>query len=434
MDNFSIDHKSDEILDERTRSYFEEVKSSFTIGNYRSAVVMLWSVVVCDLVFKLQRLAELHNDLTAQQILKEIDQEQEKNPNSPSWEWNLVLKVKAQTGLLDAVDQQGLENLQRQRHLAAHPIIKEGAELHRPNKDEVRALMRMALQSVLTKPALVSKRILDRLLDDVSVMQSSFAYDEELSKFLESKYFSQFSAGVAESVFKIIWKFVFRTEDGLCDTNRAINFRVLRLIARKEPGLVPGWIASSAEYYSNVSTKNEIVALLIEFLSENDGIYQHLAEHAQLTVRHGLAQNPSSKMLAAFLYENDPAYIAAVEEHVRSQVGHTIDAAVWAAFRAQKNTDLWRTTARHVANLYYSRSGGFDTADRRFSHSIAPDLKNYELADLRDLMELAGVNNQCYFRGRAKVDHADVKNRILALDAGFNLTGHPYAQFMSEVA
>ncbi|WP_322058493.1 hypothetical protein [Paraburkholderia sp. J63] len=434
MDNFSIDHKSDEILDERTRSYFEEVKSSFTIGNYRSAVVMLWSVVVCDLVFKLQRLAELHNDLTAQQILREIDQEQEKNPNSPSWEWSLVLKVKAQTGLLDAVDQQGLENLQRQRHLAAHPIIKEGAELHRPNKDEVRALMRMALQSVLTKPALVSKRILDRLLEDVAGMQSFFAYDDELNKFLESKYFSQFSAGVAESVFKILWKFVFRTEDGPCDVNRAINFRVLRLIARKEPALVAGWVASATEYYSNVSTRIGIVALLIQFLSENDGIYQHLAEHAQLTVRHGLAQNPSSNMLAAFVYENDQAYIAAVEEHVRTQVGHTIDSAVWAAFRAQKNTDAWRSTARHIANLYYSRSGGFDTADRRFSHAIAPDLPNYGLADLRDLMELAAANNQCYYRGRARVDHAEVKNRVLALDAGFDLTHRPYEQFMSEVA
>ncbi|MBU9663498.1 hypothetical protein KTF22_16605 [Burkholderia multivorans] len=155
LDDFSIDHHSDLIRDDRTRSYFEEVKSSYTIGNYRSAVVMLWSVVVCDLVFKLQRLAEIHEDPIAQKILKDIDGEQDKNPNSPSWEWSLVMKVKNQTGLLDAVDQQGLENLQRQRHLAAHPIIKEGAELHRPNKDDVRALMRMALQSVLTKPALV---------------------------------------------------------------------------------------------------------------------------------------------------------------------------------------------------------------------------------------------------------------------------------------
>ena len=113
LDDFSIDHNSDLIQDGRTRSYFEEVKSSFTIGNYRSAVVMLWSVVVCDLVFKLQRLSEIHGDTVAQQILKDIDEEQEKNPSSPSWEWNLVIKVKTQTGLLDAVDQQGLENLQR---------------------------------------------------------------------------------------------------------------------------------------------------------------------------------------------------------------------------------------------------------------------------------------------------------------------------------
>lgn len=68
---FSIDHNSDLIKDDRTRSYFEEVKSSFTIvGNYRSAVVMLWSVVVCDLVFKLQRLAEIHGDTISSQWAK----------------------------------------------------------------------------------------------------------------------------------------------------------------------------------------------------------------------------------------------------------------------------------------------------------------------------------------------------------------------------
>ena len=414
LDDFSIDHNSDLIKDDRTRSYSEEVKSSFTIGNYCSAVVMLWSVVVCDLVFKLQRLAEIHGDTVAQQILKDINEEQDKNPSSPSWEWNLVVKVKAQTGLLDAVDQQGLENLQRQRHLAAHPIIKEGAELHRPNKDDVRALMRMALQSVLTKPALVSKRVLDRLLLDVAGMQSFFTYDDELSKFLESKYFSQFSAGVAESIFKSLWKLVFRVEEGLCEQNREINFRVLRLVAAKEPQLSAKWVAQANDYYSNISSKNEIVKYLIRLLSFNKDMYPLLQDHAKLTIRHCVEQESSSTLLAAFLYSTVDEYLKAVEVYVKTLSGHAIDSTVWSAFRSQLDTENWRSQTRRIANLYYAESGSFDTADRRFSHAIAPDLPNYTLADLRNMMEAAAENGQCYGRGRASSDHGAVKNRVLS--------------------
>lgn len=76
-------------------------------------------------------------------------------------------------------------------------------------------------------------------------MQSFFTYDDELSKFLESKYFSQFSPGVAESIFKSLWKLVFRVEDGLCEENQEINFRVLRLVVAKRPDLPAKWVAQA---------------------------------------------------------------------------------------------------------------------------------------------------------------------------------------------
>lgn len=430
LDDFSIDHNSDLIRDDRTRAYFEEVKSSFTIGNYRSAVVMLWSVVICDLVFKLQRLAEIHDDTVAKKILQEIDEEQDKNPSSPAWEWSLVLKVKAQSGLLDAVDLQGLDNLQRQRHLAAHPIIKEGAELHRPNKDDVRALIRMALQSVLTKPALVSKRVLDQLLSDVAGMQDFLTYDEELEKFLESKYFSRFSAGVAESIFKSLWKLVFRIEEGLCEKNREINFRVLCLVAAKEPQLPVKWVAQANDYYSNVSPKSEIIKYLIKFLSFSKGLYPLLQDHAKLTVRHCVEQESSSTLLAAFLYNTVEEYQKSVEIYVKSLSGNAIDYTVWAAFRAQLDTDGWRSQAQRIANLYYAESISYDIADRRFSNAIAPDLENYTLADLRNLMETSAANGQCISRGRASQDHSVVKARVLSLDSQFNFAQEPYAQFL----
>ena len=38
----------------KTKEYFQEVMSSYSIGNYRTATVMLYSVAICDLQIKLQ--------------------------------------------------------------------------------------------------------------------------------------------------------------------------------------------------------------------------------------------------------------------------------------------------------------------------------------------------------------------------------------------
>ena len=37
----------------KSREYFKEVVSSYAIGNFRSAIVMLYSVCMCDLIYKL---------------------------------------------------------------------------------------------------------------------------------------------------------------------------------------------------------------------------------------------------------------------------------------------------------------------------------------------------------------------------------------------
>src|SRR5947209_14202956 len=104
MADFSIDAAQERITDARTRRYFAEVYSSYANSNYRSAVVMLWSVVVCDLLFKLDFLKNTYGDAIAQAILNEIDALRQKNPKSPDWEWELVKKVKDRTHLLDVSD------------------------------------------------------------------------------------------------------------------------------------------------------------------------------------------------------------------------------------------------------------------------------------------------------------------------------------------
>ena len=66
---------AEKIYHQKTKEYFDEVISSYHNGNYRSAVVMLYTVVVCDLVFKLNDLKDIHNDQKAIKILQDLNVE-----------------------------------------------------------------------------------------------------------------------------------------------------------------------------------------------------------------------------------------------------------------------------------------------------------------------------------------------------------------------
>src|SRR5688572_11221210 len=110
--DFSIELAHERIIDARTRRYFEEVHRSYVAGGFRSAVVMLWSVVVCDLLFKLDQLSSAFGDATAKRILGEIESLRIKSPRSPDWEAALVEAVAKHTCLLDAAELSNLRNLQ----------------------------------------------------------------------------------------------------------------------------------------------------------------------------------------------------------------------------------------------------------------------------------------------------------------------------------
>jgi len=76
--DFSIESAAERIQNSKTKECFKEVVSSYTMENYRSAVVMLYSVVIADLIYKMQDLGDLYNDEKADNILTEIKTMQEK--------------------------------------------------------------------------------------------------------------------------------------------------------------------------------------------------------------------------------------------------------------------------------------------------------------------------------------------------------------------
>jgi hypothetical protein len=119
MTDFSLETTAERIYDVRIQRYFKEVLGSYFNGYYRSAVVMLWSVLVTDLLFKLDQLANAYGDTTATSILAEIQTLRNNNPKSPEWESELLEKTARRTDLLNSAELSFLRAIQEHRHLSA---------------------------------------------------------------------------------------------------------------------------------------------------------------------------------------------------------------------------------------------------------------------------------------------------------------------------
>src|SRR5205085_2519522 len=109
---------------------------------------------------------------------------QKQNPESPEWEWQLVEKVRKETLLLDTHDVVNLKGLQKHRHLSAHPILTGSATLYSPTKEVCRAHIRNAMEGILTKPPMMSRKVFDTLLEDLETNQLLLPDDTSLNLYL----------------------------------------------------------------------------------------------------------------------------------------------------------------------------------------------------------------------------------------------------------
>jgi len=422
LDEYSIEQRAAQIFDARTKEYFSEVLSCYAAGNYRSAVVMLWSVAVCDLLFKLQNLADLYRDDKAKTILAEIGKLQQDNERSPIWETKLVESVAEQTQLLDIAERENLLHLQRQRHLAAHPVVTANFQLHRPNHDTTRALIRNTLDGLLLKAPILAKQIVGELVEDLEQASGILIDDKKLKAYLESKYFSRFNPEVEKAVFKALWKFAFRVDDERCEKNRTINYSALRLLFARNPGQFRSLVETDKDYFSTIATAGAAVVCLIHFLSREPSLYALLADHAKTAVQHAAESDASARCLAWFTAGSLQEHATKLSDWIAGNEYPEIDRSTWSALEEISDSPEWSKSVIRLANKYYVTSRNYNTADQRFSEIIRPLLDHYDIDDCIDIIEGIQGNGQTWERGRAYTDHRDLRSRALELDPAFDPT------------
>ncbi len=432
MSEFSLENLSEKIHYGKTKDYFREVLSSYHNGNYRSAVVMLWSVAVCDIVYKLQNLIDLYSDSVAKTILDNITLLQERDPKSAAWEIELVDNTYKETNLLNSLEYENLRYLQKQRHLSAHPILNSDRELHTPNKETVRALIRNTLEDLLVKPPFYTQKIISELLEDIAESAPALNTRDKVKRYVESRYLSRLKPEVELSIYRTLWKLVFKLEDEDCIKNRLINFRTIEVIGNRQRDNILKKIIGDKDYYSNFSLRQQNLDFLLLYLANNPSIYYLLNEDAKIKIQHHAENTSIGRLCGWFLKDSLADYYKDVLSLIEGNTRFIFTDEQLKFLLKIRDTEEWQNQFCRICASYYCVSNSFNQANSRFQQAIFPSLESFDKDAIVFLIQRIEQNNQVYGYGGAIEIHNEIKKKLFQLNGeDFDLS--PYPHFKSNV-
>lgn len=309
MNDFLINE--DDIYSPKTKQYFNEVLSSYHNGNYRSAIVMLYSTVVSDLFLKLQDLRDTSEDKKASTILSQIESKRiAKSDNGtqfdPSWERDIVNKIAKETNLLDTDVKMEIDHLHDIRNLCAHPALNSAFELYCPSKETTVAYIKTIFEGVLVKPPYYISSVFDRLTEDLEEQKNILSNDQSaLQHYLDKRYFARMPSQMIINIFKKLWKFVFmKDDDERCIENREINAKCISAIISLKKELVIKELSQDETYY-DFSLDNDKCILLINIFSQEKDLYKNIKQFWKQTFETTLYNLPHRKGILSWFIHND---------------------------------------------------------------------------------------------------------------------------------
>lgn len=417
---FSIEQNAESIYHPKTKEYFKEVLQSYTNESYRSAIVMLYSVVMCDLIYKLKDLKELYDDTTAKDILEKLEKAQEEKPNRSDWEIVLIEEVKERTLLLEPTDKISLDALRLHRHLSAHPVLTQQDLLSTPNKETVRALMRNMLEGLLIKNPVMSKKVFDTILEDLANHKSFFSDDLSLEKYIESRYLKNTNERMINTIFKGFWGIVFNCDSDECRSNREINFRTLNTLFKRYKMSLLKYMSENPIPFNKFEEESyQILIHLTEFIGNNPEIYEYFEGHSKTKLKAKIEQKWSLKVRSPFLREGFEKHFEYLIDKMHDSERGYIEEKFYHRYILKKDEQelLFSWASENAClNKYYDLmicqliySNNFNTADYTFDEFIFPNLKLFNREQFLVMYDGISKNRQCLGHKYAISNNTQIK-------------------------
>ncbi len=400
-----LDQISDGIGDHRTRSFFEEIVRGYSVRNYRSVLPALWSVVVTDLLFKLQHAATVFGDAVAASILKDLDTEWKKHPNSPLWEEGLLKTIQERTSLFDPGDYDGLSHLQKQRHLCAHPVLSAAEVLFTPTREEVLAHIRRALEAVLTKPAMLSTKMFDSFMADLDSLGETLKKENEIKRFIEAKYLPVLRPAAENVIVRSLWRVTFRAEGEQPERNRNMNRLVLNVFFGRRANELGDYIAHHRDYFSDVAPAvDDRMTQLVWFLADHPRVASKLSDSLMVRIDASTKHDHDVHLLSWFRGPSMKDHLNACKTLAGSPEFNPTGRAFKRLCRLASELGV-EGDAIDIGIELYGHASSFNSADLRFDAMIEPYIDKMTPQQFVTLFERIEKNSQVYGRRAAKADH-----------------------------
>lgn len=399
----SIEELKEQIYFSRTREYFEEVEKSFYGENYRSAVVMLYAVVIADLLYKLEELRDYYLDNIAKNILKEIDEIRKNNPKSSDWENKLIEKITGQSELVEPYTLVNIEYLKNVRNFSAHPALNQNNELISPSRQQTLGLINNMLNGIFIRPPLFIKKITNNILEDIASKKEDFLVDsKKFEKYLLKKYYERIPENMLVNVFKDIWKLTFKLDDDDCKENREINLKFLISTMKRFKMKILEDMKKENEKYNNISEDSDIIVNLVELMYYFPEIYNYLNDQNKIVIDVATNKKKEYRIIAFYLYTN-------FEEQLKDiRVYHFENNHTKELFEKKVQDDGYESILIDKYIDFLRNSSCYNAADSNFDRFIRPFIEKMQPTQIENVLGAINENNQVYGRGWAYHDNNDL--------------------------
>mgnify|MGYP003365424221 CR=1 FL=1 len=396
-----------------TRQYMREVISDYNNGNFRSAVIMLYVVIMSDIVEKLDSLSGIYSNEAAKEILAQLSDRSKYDASRERFLFEQVQKRLPAMLPNEAVAT--IKSLKEWRNVSAHPSLAQDSPepLGRPSQETVAGLIRESIDTVFSQSADLSTRSFSPFLDTIAENENSFADDSALKNFLEKKYFTKFQASTYNYMVEHLFSIVFTSTDNDSTQHRYINFKVLIMLIghKRERSLT--YLTKSSRFQNLQIQEPDILDLLMQFFRNLPESFEFAPYFARHQIELKTKIDPNLKLINFYLdASNLTVHISTLLKELGQDNDYCnfFDKITWtSAYVEAIRKQLLETgdiaALNKLSILVYGESTNFDSADARFEYLIAPQLKSFTQDEFQLLFKKAGKNSQCYARSRATSDH-----------------------------
>ncbi|WP_307992510.1 hypothetical protein [uncultured Clostridium sp.] len=377
MAEFILEEQIEKVSNPITKEYLREVISSYNNGNYRSAILVLYTTIIYDLLQKLTILKDVYNDDKARIILDSIRNKQMNEPKNPEWEKKLIDEIYNKTHIISAVEKEQLLNIKNERNYVAHPIIdfnSEKLELKSATKETAKDLIRKGFEIVFLKDAILAKNITEDIIYDLNDYYARVNI-RGLGIFLKTKYFNRMTKERKDYLFRTLWKLVFITDNDECSKNRESNYWGLYYLYQENKEHYKDLLKEDEHFYFtqlNVETfeyskqeniyiqiykyLNSKIMMLIKFVEYNSEIFNVFNEHAKNIIQNTV----DSAFIKDNILEMTLDEISKYKEDADYQFKNQLKLEAQALFLSDSITEHFNNINRMISNYCSTRKNWYE--------------------------------------------------------------------------